>query len=250
MLEELLEKIKNEYSEILKDNLVGIYLHGSIVFGYFNPEKSDVDFIVVIKNRLNYETQNNLIDTLVQMDGVPEKGFEMSVVLRQYCVNFEYPTPYELHFSNDWLNKYLNDFCGVCNEAFKTDKDLAAHFTIIKHCGQVLCGQPISDVFGDVKRDYYVDSIYEDVAHAKEEILKNPVYVILNLCRVLAYLQEDKILSKEQGGLWGVERLKAKYASIIQRALSNYRDNIEINISDNVQIEFAEYMLNKIEKYI
>ena len=36
--------------EILKDNLVGIYLHGSAVMGCFNPLKSDLDLIVVVKD--------------------------------------------------------------------------------------------------------------------------------------------------------------------------------------------------------
>ncbi|MBP5186668.1 MAG: nucleotidyltransferase domain-containing protein, partial [Clostridiales bacterium] len=37
---------------ILKDNLTGIYLHGSAVMGCFNPEKSDIDLIVVVNEPL------------------------------------------------------------------------------------------------------------------------------------------------------------------------------------------------------
>ena len=46
------DKLINEFTEqsrkILKENLTGIYLHGSSVMGCFNPEKSDIDLIVVV----------------------------------------------------------------------------------------------------------------------------------------------------------------------------------------------------------
>jgi streptomycin 3"-adenylyltransferase len=44
----ILKIIKQEYQTILGDNLVGIYVHGSIAFGCFHEEKSDIDFIAVI----------------------------------------------------------------------------------------------------------------------------------------------------------------------------------------------------------
>lgn len=250
MLEEILKRLKNEYGEILKNNLVGIYIHGSIALNCFNPEESDVDFIVVVNDRLDNEVQNNLINILLEMkDIAPKKGFEMSVVLRKYCLDFEYPTPYELHFSNDWENKYFNMPDSVCNQDFKIDPDLAAHFTIIRCCGQVLCGMPINEVFGEVKKEYYIDSIHRDIANAKEEILNNPCYMILNLCRVLAYLKDDKILSKEQGGLWGLENLNGEYKDTIQNALDNYLNNVDIIENDKGKLEFAEDMLNEIGVY-
>ncbi len=33
--------------EILSENLTGIYLHGSAVMGCFNPQKSDIDLIIL-----------------------------------------------------------------------------------------------------------------------------------------------------------------------------------------------------------
>ena len=39
--------------EILQDNLVGVYLHGSAVMGCFNPAKSDLDLIVVVKESMS-----------------------------------------------------------------------------------------------------------------------------------------------------------------------------------------------------
>lgn len=38
---------------IIGDNLVGIYLHGSYVMGCFNPKKSDLDFIIVVNEKMD-----------------------------------------------------------------------------------------------------------------------------------------------------------------------------------------------------
>ena len=50
ILKYVTEEFTKNVTEIFADNLVGIYLHGSAVMGCFNPEKSDIDLIVVVKN--------------------------------------------------------------------------------------------------------------------------------------------------------------------------------------------------------
>ena len=43
----LLDTVAGRYEEILGKNLVGIYAHGSLAFGCFSWERSDIDFLVV-----------------------------------------------------------------------------------------------------------------------------------------------------------------------------------------------------------
>ena len=67
-----------------------------------------------------------------------------------------------------------------------TDPDLAAHFTILYHRGKCLYGKEIREVFGEVPKEDYFDSIRKDIAGSLDEIASDPVYFILNLCRVFA----------------------------------------------------------------
>ena len=46
----------------------------------------------------------------------------------------------------------------LCGDGHKVDYDLAAHFTVIRRVGIVLCGKPICDVFSDVPVADYLDS--------------------------------------------------------------------------------------------
>ena len=87
------------------------------------------------------------------------------------------------------------------------DPDLAAHFTVLKARGEALYGEPVDAVFGEVPRKAYLESIRGDVENAEEELSGDPVYLTLNLCRVLAFKREGLILSKAEGGEWAVKKL-------------------------------------------
>ena len=230
---EILETIKTSYQTILQDKLVGIYIHGSIAFGCFNWEKSDIDFLVVVNEKLNQKEKESLISEILDLDiYCPKKGIEMSVILDKVCKPFIYPTPYKLHFSNSYKEGYKTDLAGVCKTLSGVDKDLAAHITVINKVGITLCGQGICDVFEPIPKQFYIDSILYDIENADEEITEEPVYFILNLCRVLAYLQDDLVLSKKQGGEWGVKNLPAIYSKLIQNALECYSGNSDFTETD------------------
>ena len=55
----LLHEIRRTHTEILGENLVGLYLHGSIAFGCFNPQKSDVDYIAAVREPDRKSTRLN-----------------------------------------------------------------------------------------------------------------------------------------------------------------------------------------------
>jgi len=245
----ILHQIKESYIKLLQDNLAGIYVHGSIAFNCFRWEESDIDYIVAVNRPLSNYIKNELMkETLRISKAAPPKGLEMSVVLKEHCLNFEYPTPYDLHFSNMHKDWYENNPLEYCEKMNGVDIDLAAHFTIIKEAGIVLYGEPVNSVFGVIPKEYYFDSIKNDIQAAKDDISNNPVYFILNLCRVLAYKNDCLILSKEQGGNWGLEKLDYKYNDLIRAALDCYAADKTVMTDTNLALDFCEYMINQICK--
>jgi streptomycin 3"-adenylyltransferase len=52
---EFLISLREGLSEVLKNNLIGIYLHGSLVLGDFNCKTSDIDFVVLTEKILSSE---------------------------------------------------------------------------------------------------------------------------------------------------------------------------------------------------
>lgn len=216
----ILDSITLAAEDILGEALTGVYLHGSLAMGCFNPEKSDIDLILVIDRDVTDQQKRRFMETVVALNArAPKKGLELSVVKKEACRHFAYPTPFELHFSPAHLKWWQDDPESYIEHMKGTDPDLAAHFTIIRKCGIVLEGAAVEEVFGDVPREAYLDSIRQDVENAVEEVLDNPVYILLNLCRVAACVEENLILSKQQGGEWGLVHLPEKYHPLIQDAL-------------------------------
>ena len=233
--------------EILQGNLVGVYLHGSAVMGCYNPAKSDIDLIVVVKDSIEDKVKRSFMDMLVELNSKgPAKGIEMSIVKQGVCKPFVYPTPFELHFSVAHLGWYVKNPDDYISKMKGEDKDLAAHFTIITHHGKCLYGVSIKDVFADVPVQDYVDSIWNDIADAEEEITANPMYLILNLARVLAYLKDGLVLSKKEGGEWGINYIPEMYHGLIQDAMREYGEGTDITYNTDLAKNYARYMVEQI----
>lgn len=244
----LLEEVAAEYRKVLRDNMVGVYAHGSLTMGCFRWDVSDIDFLVAAESSLEQDEKEALIRILLdRIAEAPPKGFEMSVVLRKDVSLFRYPTPYELHFSNAYLEEYRNDLSGTCRRLNGTDPDLAAHCTVIRSRGQTVCGQPIGNVFGEVPFAAYCDSIWLDVREAGENLRGNPVYFILNLCRSLAAVRTQSVLSKEEGGLWALQNLCIDYCNAVKTALEAYRGNGAAELRFEEAEAFARYATEEID---
>lgn len=234
--------------KIFGDALVGIYLHGSAVMGCFHEKKSDIDIIVVVNTAISDEVKRQYMDMIVECNTyAPPKGIELSIVKEDVCKPFVYPTPFELHFSNAHLQWYKTDPIDYVEKMKGVDKDLAAHFTIIYHRGKCLYGKEIKDVFAKVDRESYFDSIWNDVENAAEEIRTNPTYIILNLCRVLAYQKDGMILSKQEGGRWGIEHVPEKYHGLILQALKDYASDEQVEWKDDCAQEYVSYMIENLK---
>ena len=236
-------------TESLGEFLTGIYLHGSLAFGCFHWESSDIDFIIVVREPPTLQQKVHLMQGLLAIESqCPPKGMEMSLVLEKDCRAFRYPTPYALHFSAMYREKCRADVEKFCREMHGVDRDLAAHFTVIRQVGIPLIGPPPQQVFGEVPAEAYRDSILRDIANAEREIPLEPVYLVLNLCRVLAYEREGLVLSKEAGGQWGAEHLPSPEREIAVAARESYRSGAPLKIEDSSLRAFAKELLKRIGK--
>jgi len=247
-LNHITKRFVRQSQNILGDNLVGVYLHGSAAMGCFHEQMSDIDLLVVVHTDIPDRIKRRFMDMAVELNAyAPKKGIEFSIVKKAVCKPFLYPTPFELHFSNAHLKWYETDPADYIDRMNGTDRDLAAHITILYHRGKCLCGEEIKDVFEDVSREYYLDSIWYDVGNAEEDVITNPVYTVLNLCRALAYKREGLILSKQEGGEWGIDNVPEKYRHLILQAMDEYSSGRQAEWDGSGAREYAAYMLARIK---
>jgi predicted nucleotidyltransferase len=219
---QLLNKIVSNFRVILGDNLVGIYLHGSLAMGGYNPKQSDIDFLVVVKHSLTELDKRKIIGFTLRLSNsgkLPDKGLEFSVILETHAKRFVYPTPFELHFSKTWKERYERDEVNFSEK--NKDKDLAAHITVTLDRGITLFGKSKDVTFDKGAKKFYKDSILSDVESFNENHT-NPVYEILNLSRVLYYLKESKVASKLEGGIWILSIIPRDKQRPVRKAIDAY----------------------------
>lgn len=209
---------------ILGPALRGIYLHGSLAMGCYNPLRSDIDMLVLIDSALTSAQRSALVAALPVLS-TPEQPIEISILLTGAIAPWRHPAPYELHYSEDWRARYAaDDAAGLPG----VDRDLAGHITVARERGVALFGQKPLDLLPAVPPADFLDSILADVLSDEFGLAglaasANPVYTILNVCRTLGYMNTGRIMSKDEGALWALLELPWRYGSMTARALEKYR---------------------------
>lgn len=252
----LLKEFVTSFSHYLSDDLLGIYLHGSLAMGSYNPASSDIDLLVVVTQKLTPEQLTDIGTLMMKLSQkITSHGFEMSIVTKDALTHFQYPTPYELHFSDS--NK--DDFSQgkIRFEEKMTDPDLAAHFVVTKERGICLYGVPISTLFPDVPKSIFLDSIMKDSEWSYKNLLKGsdsgtcrvPVYAVLNFCRILVYMEEGRITSKREGGEWALKNVPHTFNPLIKEALKEYMQSGSAQYVDcQVLKQFGQYAWSLMHK--
>jgi streptomycin 3"-adenylyltransferase len=204
---------------------------------------------------------------------------EISAIKEADLHPWRHPCPYVFHFSEDWREHYEHIiasrrwsssravtyrdrggeaistihsgdyFASVeAHRANLTDPDLAGHIAVLRARGHTIYGSPIPEVFPEIPRADFLDSILQDVLSPDFGLTSEtipPVYMILNACRTLAYLRDGEIFSKAEGGHWALKNIPMEHHAIIQDALSAYAGEGEI--PRNGLKTFQKYMLDAIQ---
>jgi hypothetical protein len=225
---EQVDGVVSTLSNYLAERLVGIYLHGSLAMGCFNPKHSDLDLLVITTDRLPLSLKRQIIEYLLACSQQPQP-IEISVLAQAQLQPWRYPTPFDLHYSEMWRAAYTRDLASshAWDETEHSDPDLAAHITIINQRGTCLAGAPIAAIFPAVPSAAYHASIAGDIHDVLDTIAANPVYAILNCCRTYAYLRDGHIFSKAEGGAWAINVLPADLRPTVASALAAYRADTE-----------------------
>ncbi len=233
------------------DDLIGVYLHGSLATGSFSPARSDIDLLAVTERRMPISAKWRVAQVLLRLSGAPSP-IEISFLHAGEIRPWSHPAPFDLHYSETHRRRYENDLRSDgwknWNREVHVDEDLAAHVTFTKARGICLWGKPIDEAFPDVPEGDYVASLLADLewARAREDVPTD--YRLLNLCRVFAYLRDGGILSKDEGGEWALGALPEKLRGAIGDALGVYRGDVSGTAIEYEGMEGAStYMERKID---
>jgi hypothetical protein len=223
-LSDLLQAMAADLPAILRRNLVGIYLWGSLTYGAFDPACSDVDCVGVTRRDLD-DRQFSELDQWFQ-----NKREQNRWVKR-----------IEIRFVID--HEFLDKTSRCCGFYHYTGK-LVRHgsdgnpilWINVAHSGITLWGKPAKLIAPQVSAQCLNDALLLELNYLKETLTSNAgdrsdkafiynAYAVLTACRILYSANRKVLVSKDQACAWATETVPPVWHTVIQTARDNRLKN-------------------------
>jgi hypothetical protein len=225
---------------ILGEQLVGMYLYGSLAVGGFEPSRSDIDFVVITQDRLPDQTIESLetMHLALVHSGKWYKKLEGAYVpkaiIRRHDSN-QPPVPtineakfYMAPLGSDWV--------------------MQRH--ILRTSPTVVWGPPLDELIDPISPADLRAAVMEVIDHWWEPMLANPSrlqdpgyqpFAVLSMCRSLYTVTTGQLASKAEAANWALENLAAEWAALIQHARA-WGDGDDIDSIEQTAA-FMEYVI-------
>jgi predicted nucleotidyltransferase len=245
---EVLCSLLSSVKEILADQFVGMYLYGSLSSGDFNPQTSDIDFLVVTKDGLPHET----IDDLEAMhQRTWRTGFKRAGKLEGAYV------PRELIRRHDTNGAP----CPTVNEGRFYAASLGSDWIIQRHVlretGVVVEGPHpktlIDYVSPDDIRGAVMGTLYEwwfpmldDPSWLRNRESGDRAFAVITMCRVLHALEYGTIVSKPKAIQWAQIRLDSSWKQLIDKAVAVSR-HADLDVRLDETLDFIRFTREQVK---
>jgi hypothetical protein len=217
----LLARFQNSVEIILGNQFTGLYLHGSLAYGDFNLQTSDIDFLVVTDKSLPEITFSALkeLHSRLFFSGLAwsqklEGAYISKADLRRHDPAHA-PLPWlgaDGHFALERLGS-----------------DWIIQRWILREKGIVVAGPPLAGLI-DLVSSY---ELRQAVQLSLQEWWSPPfpspqrfnsgeyqVYAILTMCRSLFVLEHGRVASKPEAACWALKTLAEPWHTMVSQATS------------------------------
>jgi predicted nucleotidyltransferase len=236
--------------DVLGEDVVGVYLHGSAVLGGLQPH-SDIDVIVVSKRPTSSEEKRRLVDLLMALSGWGRsigRPIELDIVVQSEIRPWRYPPAFDFHFSELLRKRFENG--ELAPWPTPINRDLASVITMTLLGDTALFGPPPAEIFDPVPRGDYIDAILRDTRTVDQYLDWDTRNVVLTLPRIWSAVATDELYSKDSAAEWALPRLPIEHRQVLERAQSIYRGEAQDSWDDLLPRvrAYAEYIVSKIKE--
>ena len=258
-LREVLKFFVGQVAASLRENLVGIYLVGSIASGDFDLD-SDVDFLVVTNNELTEADMKPLQDIQINvhdMDCYPAKHLEGSYISISDLDDWNTVGEKKLYYFDNGSTAY---------EQSTHDNQWHVRW-ILRERGITLVGPkpetimrpiPLDELSEEVKmtmhqvRKFFKDDINRPLSFFNSRFGQS--FTVLTTCRMLHTLHTSTVQSKKAGVQWAKQNVDPKWIKLIDQAWKERQGvRFGVKIGQKAEsplldetLEFIEYAIVKI----
>lgn len=245
---QVLELLSEGLQKILGDQLVGLYLTGSLTYGDFNHDSSDIDFLAVHSNDLSEAKLSEIKDLhKIIAEKVPHwaKSLEGSYIPIVMLDSIETPLQ-----ERPYVNGGKVSYCQYGNE-------WVINLYALQECGLVIYGSPLSGLIPKVTIDQVREASKKDLLKdwvpkiTDPDAFNHPLYdsehiknyAVLTMCRILHRANNDNIASKKIASKW-VKKQYPQWEDLIDRAEA-WKHGKQMGTTEEVQ-SFMRFTQNEV----
>jgi predicted nucleotidyltransferase len=208
---------------VLPDAVLGIYLHGSSVFGSLKPT-SDLDLFVVANRRTTDAERRELIERLLPISGPGDPSgqsryLNVEIVAQSDVRPWRYPTWLDFQFG-DW---YRPDFAkGNFAPWDPSNPDLAILLQMVLQANRPLFGPPPAELYGPIPWADVRRAMLESIPDLLSYLVGDERNVVLTFVRIWTTLATHQFQSKDGAADWALPLLLPEYRPVLERARDLY----------------------------
>jgi hypothetical protein len=248
---EILNLLLPNIKEILGDQFIGMYLYGSLSSGDFNPQTSDVDFLVVTTETLSKE---KIAELESMHQGLWANGLKWASRLEGAYIP---QNDIRQHDPN-------NASCPTINEGKiymdQPGSDWIIQRHIVREFGVVLAGPDPKTLINPVTSDELRGAVLQILEEWWFPMIDDPCWLrehgsnyhgfaVITMCRAFHALKHGTIVSKPVAVKWAKENLDSQWHKLIDQAVaSQYGGHSEFLDETLDFIRFTREQISKIEK--
>ena len=249
-----INKVVNIWKKHLGDELIGVYLHGSIALDAFNPDSGDIDILVVVKDSIDIQVKLEIARDIIEIDKKP-CPLEMSAVKLSDARNWKTPGNCVFHYSDFWTEKYMERFSNPDADVYVVDHefpdaDVTSYIKLLKQCGIVLYGREIQKVFADISDEDFWVAISADIDDYDFHDYDARYFSsnVLILGRILSFKKERRILSKYDGGIWMIDHVPEDLKYLPKLAMKIWFEGEKHLLPEEDLSRLRDYLVNEIKE--
>lgn len=233
----VLHRLLFDVKTALKDQFIAMYIHGSLASGDFDPQHSDIDFLVVTADELPDE----MLPTLEAMHGrITASGLKWATKLEgsyipQHALRRYDPT------KTQYPSLRVDGGFGLDEHG----SDWVIQRCIIREQGIPLAGpapQTLIDpvqpndlrcALREILREWWSPMLHD---HTRLHSSEYQAYAILTMCRALYTLQHGTVVSKAIAARWAQKTLGKRWVALIEQAIAWRHDAQMDNIKETLDL--------------
>jgi len=194
------ERLTGRLVDVLGDDLVAAYLHGSAVLGGWRSDRSDVDVLAVTTGSIDSGRLERLAATVSHRAlATPGVGLELDVITQAAAAGPRRASPFELNLATGPDGDDVTFGAG-----HPGNTDVILFLAVVRACGHALFGPQPTDVVGTVPRAWLLEGFARELDWATAN--GSTAYQALNAARVWRYAEQGAICSKLDGARWALGR--------------------------------------------